>query len=271
MSDTSQGPGWWRASNGLWYPPEATPGQRVPRGVPEKAPADPKVQPPFTLRPMEPLELERDRRPRRERRVAPVDEPTGRRRVPWGWVGAVALVALFGGIGVWMALTVDSGDETPSPTPTTVEPVETTTSTSTPSASTTPTTATDAVSVFELVVGDCFSAAPDEPDADELVLTTVEVVDCDEPHLAEVVAIGELTADPGDAFPGVADRDAEALALCQPAVEAYTGVPLAASDLGLIWLAPTATTWADGDREVTCAVQSLDGTPLVGSVATSDG
>lgn len=26
MSDTSQGPGWWQASDGKWYPPEATPG-----------------------------------------------------------------------------------------------------------------------------------------------------------------------------------------------------------------------------------------------------
>ncbi|WP_334141985.1 DUF4190 domain-containing protein [Rhabdothermincola sp.] len=26
MSDTSQGPGWWQASDGKWYPPEAAPG-----------------------------------------------------------------------------------------------------------------------------------------------------------------------------------------------------------------------------------------------------
>ena len=26
MSDTSQGPGWWQASDGKWYPPEQSPG-----------------------------------------------------------------------------------------------------------------------------------------------------------------------------------------------------------------------------------------------------
>lgn len=30
MSDFSQGPGWWQASDGRWYPPTATPGTRPP-------------------------------------------------------------------------------------------------------------------------------------------------------------------------------------------------------------------------------------------------
>lgn len=30
MSDTSQGEGWWRASDGKWYPPEEHPGQSAP-------------------------------------------------------------------------------------------------------------------------------------------------------------------------------------------------------------------------------------------------
>lgn len=30
MSDTSQGPGWWLASDGRWYPPEAVPGTTPP-------------------------------------------------------------------------------------------------------------------------------------------------------------------------------------------------------------------------------------------------
>ena len=30
MSDVSQGPGWWEASDGKWYPPEATPGYASP-------------------------------------------------------------------------------------------------------------------------------------------------------------------------------------------------------------------------------------------------
>lgn len=30
MSDTSQGPGWWQASDGKWYPPEQAPGYAAP-------------------------------------------------------------------------------------------------------------------------------------------------------------------------------------------------------------------------------------------------
>ena len=32
MSDTSQGPGWWQASDGKWYPPEQAPGGPAPGG-----------------------------------------------------------------------------------------------------------------------------------------------------------------------------------------------------------------------------------------------
>jgi len=30
MSDVAQGPGWWQASDGLWYPPERHPGYQPP-------------------------------------------------------------------------------------------------------------------------------------------------------------------------------------------------------------------------------------------------
>lgn len=34
MSDTSQGPGWWQASDGRWYPPTARPGTPTPPAQP---------------------------------------------------------------------------------------------------------------------------------------------------------------------------------------------------------------------------------------------
>ena len=40
MSDTSQGPGWWQASDGKWYPPEQAPGYQ-PQGAPMGAGAAP--------------------------------------------------------------------------------------------------------------------------------------------------------------------------------------------------------------------------------------
>lgn len=34
MSDMSQGPGWWQASDGKWYPPEQAPGAQAPGAPP---------------------------------------------------------------------------------------------------------------------------------------------------------------------------------------------------------------------------------------------
>jgi Domain of unknown function (DUF4190) len=38
MSDVSQGPGWWLASDGKWYPPETWTGPAVPTGMPAGSP-----------------------------------------------------------------------------------------------------------------------------------------------------------------------------------------------------------------------------------------
>jgi len=39
VSDTSQGPGWWQASDGKWYPPEQAPGYQAPAAPTGPAPA----------------------------------------------------------------------------------------------------------------------------------------------------------------------------------------------------------------------------------------
>ena len=39
MSDVSQGPGWWQASDGRWYPPEQHPNARAALPPPGMAPA----------------------------------------------------------------------------------------------------------------------------------------------------------------------------------------------------------------------------------------
>lgn len=264
MSDTSQGPGWWRASNGKWYPPEAKPGPRRPPGVPETHRPDPKVQQPFTPRRVQSLERDRERERRRHSRQS---ESTGR-RAPWGWLGLAALVLLFGGVGTWLALTADS-DGSDEATDDTTEPTDQpSTSDTTASAAV---TVSDEVSVFDLEIGDCFTAATSDGDAGPLV-TTAEVVSCDDPHLAEVILIDEFDADDDEPFPGVQARDEAAEELCQPAFTDYVGTPLAASELGLLWLAPTEESWSDqGDRAVTCAVQALDGEPLIGSVEGTEG
>lgn len=46
MSDVSQGPGWWQASDGKWYPPEQAPGAQPTPAAPT-APPTPGSQPPL--------------------------------------------------------------------------------------------------------------------------------------------------------------------------------------------------------------------------------
>jgi len=56
MSDTSEGPGWWLASDGRWYPPESQPGQPMRPAQPpmqQAPPPQPVVPPPWSAdRPM---------------------------------------------------------------------------------------------------------------------------------------------------------------------------------------------------------------------------
>lgn len=264
MSDTSQGPGWWRASNGLWYPPQAEPGPtpapRTPPGVPDTTRAEPRqnVQEPFTPRTAETMEHDRARRQRQQDRH---DRNVGK-RLPWGWIAVVLLVLAFGGVGIWLAVTA-GGDDEPAASDTTVA-AETTDSTAASG------TTSEEVSVFDLAVGDCFTAAPSDDGSGPLV-TTAQIVDCTEPHLAEVILVTDLPDADGEPFPGIEARDEAAEDLCQPAFDDYVGIPLAASELGLLWLAPTEESWTDqDDREVACAVQALDEEPLTGSVEGSE-
>jgi hypothetical protein len=46
MSDTSQGPGWWRASDGKWYRPEQHPNYRPPPPPPPPSLPAPPLPPP---------------------------------------------------------------------------------------------------------------------------------------------------------------------------------------------------------------------------------
>jgi hypothetical protein len=110
---------------------------------------------------------------------------------------------------------------------------------------------------YALQVGDCIQL----PDADTVI--SVEGVPCAEPHDAQVFA--EFVLPDGD-FPGL---DAVELAAGEGCYQrwpaavgtAYESDP--ASDFTV--LTPTAESWAEGDREVTCLLVPLDVARMVGS------
>jgi hypothetical protein len=111
------------------------------------------------------------------------------------------------------------------------------------------------VTATDIGVGDCLREIP----GDTRVLT-VRTVDCSESHAGEVFAVLEMPA--GD-FPGQAAIDAYA-EKCSPALAGYSPAAMTDDSVQMYVLYPTAETWAQGDRAVTC-IATLD-PPRTGSL-----
>jgi micrococcal nuclease len=143
MSDTSQGPGWWRASDGRWYPPETHPQYRQP---PMAEPPEPPRPPPGPIAPFLP------ERPGPLRRLW--DGYRGWPRI--GQIGAavglvVLLLVALGTLGNHDKQPVASDLPASSVPPTTLLPATTTSSVVLPAG-------TDAA-VASIVDGDSFKVA----------------------------------------------------------------------------------------------------------------
>ena len=118
--------------------------------------------------------------------------------------------------------------------------------------------------VNELAVGDCI----DEP-SNTTSITTVQHQPCADPHDGEVFALIAYTPDSSGTYPGAGAFDDLVTQQCLPAVITYTGRSLAevdAAGLSYAYFYPTTTSWAGGDRGVTCYIAKADGSKLVGSV-----
>jgi hypothetical protein len=104
------------------------------------------------------------------------------------------------------------------------------------------------VTATDVKVGDCLKDIP----SDTKVLT-VHTVSCGESHAGEVFAVLQM---PDGAFPGqpaiekYADR-------CSPELATYAPAAMADEAVQLYVLYPTADTWKQGDRAVTC-IATLD-------------
>ncbi|MGH2417111.1 MAG: septum formation family protein [Candidatus Limnocylindria bacterium] len=106
-------------------------------------------------------------------------------------------------------------------------------------------------SVFDLEVGDCFSA-----DADQL--DTVTVVDCEQSHEYEVFEVLDHEGGADAAYPGDQEILEYADEACQPSFEAFVGHDYQTSIWYITSLTPTTETWAGGDREIVCTLNQED-------------
>lgn len=120
-------------------------------------------------------------------------------------------------------------------------------------------------SVADLSPGDCFD---DQSAGGELVeeFETVPMVDCDKPHDNEAYAVFDL---PDGAYPGDDAITEQGLDGCLPLFEGYVGSSYETSRLDIFPITPLAELWADGNREIICALYDVDLAKLTGSMRDS--
>jgi hypothetical protein len=116
-------------------------------------------------------------------------------------------------------------------------------------------------SVFDLEEGDCFGAAGEQ-------VETVGVVDCEEPHIYEVFALVEYESD-DDEYPGEEAVSAYADEQCEAEFEDFVGLDYESSRWFITSVTPSEETWADGDREIVCALNLEDESEVTGSAEDS--
>lgn len=111
------------------------------------------------------------------------------------------------------------------------------------------------VTATDVQQGDCLAEIPGDTR-----VRTVQTVDCAEPHAGEVFAV--LAMPDGD-FPG-AQAIEDYTENCGPELASYSPAAIEDESVQLYVLYPTADSWADGDRAVTC-IATLD-PPRAGSI-----
>jgi hypothetical protein len=111
------------------------------------------------------------------------------------------------------------------------------------------------VTATDVKVGDCLKEIPGSTR-----VLTVDTVGCDQPHAGEVFAVLMM---PEGEFPGQSAIEAYQNK-CEPELTTYAPDAVTDDSVQLYVLYPTAETWSQGDRAVTC-VATLD-PPRAGSL-----
>lgn len=103
-------------------------------------------------------------------------------------------------------------------------------------------------SVFSLEIGDCFN----DPADGVTEASSVEMVDCADPHDNEVYGEGTMT---DEVYPGDDAISEFAEQVCYDAFEGYVGLTYSDSALDYWYWVPTQETWTQSrDRLITCVL-----------------
>jgi len=124
----------------------------------------------------------------------------------------------------------------------------------------------------DLQVGDCFNLpeALTSAGAGETVpIVGIDLVDCDQPHDSEIIALVQHPAADGADYPDTDQWRAFADQACVDAFDDAVGQPYAESTLQLAYFMPLTPSWAQGERTVRCAATQASGRQLEASVLGS--
>ena len=139
--------------------------------------------------------------------------------------GALTIVALAAGTSVWAGTSSDDADTRV------------------------------VIDLNELVAGQCLN----EPNFEdmELIVFSVSIVDCAEPHDVEVTEVFDLTDEPGAAYPGDTAMYHAAVPRCEKTFEKYVGEDYYSSALEIGVYFPMEAGWQKyDDRRVVCYVST---------------
>lgn len=117
-----------------------------------------------------------------------------------------------------------------------------------------------AVAPVEFALGDCALL-------DDIFAHPQEVVDCDEPHSAEIYHLVHLDNEANNAYPQTHDIEAFATPRCDRNFDSYSGTDQVTAGVFTSEGIPDWGEWEDGERVVACYAIDLATTPAtVGSI-----
>lgn len=114
------------------------------------------------------------------------------------------------------------------------------------------------VDAFNMQVGDCFN----DTGSYDAEITSVPGVPCSEPHDNEAFAVFDLSL---PEYPSEEAMGEIAYNSCVERFEAFVGRDYESSSLEVTTMYPTQGSWDQDDREIVCAIYSMDTNQLVGS------
>ncbi len=123
----------------------------------------------------------------------------------------------------------------------------------------------------QVLPGQCFDPLPDRDQRPYAVLA----IPCEQPHRNEIFdrisyrAEDSKPAPRGAPYPGETAVRTMAEQACYSRFETWMGIAWTSSDFDIETWYPSATSWAAGDRSITCTAMEFRGRPTTGSARGS--